>query len=94
MLHIGITIGNGAGIYPRIGSIFEENAMAGGIGDVYGAHRGTITSGNTEETASTVAGIYPGAGNVGAVAVGNTECSVTAAVVIIAAGYGSYGTIP
>jgi hypothetical protein len=94
VLHVGMAIGNGAGIYPCIGSIFEENTMAGGIGDVDGANCGTITSGNTKEAASAVAGIYFGAGNVRSIAVGHAESSIATAVVIIAACYSSYGTVP
>ena len=94
MLHIGVTVGNGAGIYPGIGSIFKENAMAGGIGNIYRAYRGTITAGNAEETASAVAGIDLGAGNIGAIAIGHAESSITTAVVVVASGYSAYRTVP
>lgn len=93
VLHIGMAVGNGAGIYLGVGSIFEENAMAGRIGDVYRAHRGAIAASHAKETAAAVAGIHLGAGNVGAIAVGHAESSITAPVVVVVSGYSSNGTV-
>ena len=55
MLNIRAAIGNCTTVNPGVGRVFQKNAMARVIRNVYGAYRASVASGNAEETASAVA---------------------------------------
>ena len=94
MLHVRITVGNRSCIYPGIRCIFQEDTVAGRVGDIYRVYRGAVTTRNTEESTAAVTRINFGTGYIGAIVIGNAEGGVTAAIVIITSCYGANRSVP
>ena len=94
MLNVGMTSRYRAGIHPRVAGIFQENAVTGGIGNINRIHCATIAAGYTEESATAVAGVDLGAGNIRTVVIGHAKSSIASAIVVEAARNSTDGTIP